>query len=156
MTITSFFHQLVDDARFIHLSVKGKDEQLQYLKEIGNAGDEKRKEFIQVSLNSKDADLKTAAIVAHRFIYDEEVDTLLAGLLIDEKDLSVIGDLIEVIKLRFPSPAIRLAVYALLRRENIMIGVKQSLVAYLKYYSDEIEQFGTELAGMRTADPGFT
>jgi hypothetical protein len=120
-----------------------RSDTLQWLKESGNAANNKILPLAKYCLDLNDTEMYQCALYSLRFIPGEEVDSLLAGQFRNNK--YSIRTLLEVVQLRYPSSILRLAIYNYLHAgKNEDTGPE--LVKYLECWKDEIRTLSSELA----------
>jgi hypothetical protein len=149
-------YKIVNKILFEHYLASGisKENTLQYLKEIGNSGDEERIQLLIPLLKTTDEEIKMTAVSAFKFILIPKADTLLSDMLINyASDSLLTAQLYEPIRLRFPSSVIRQSIYYLLKQNTKNLWpAKKQFIYYLKFYADELPSLSSELKAASIED----
>jgi len=150
-------HRVTNAILFAHYNSSSKNNQalLDYLKQIGNSGDESKTDFLVPYLDDPDEEVRIQAIAACRFILNQRMDSILSKWMLEkQKDSSMCQNLFNVIQLRFPEKIIRTAIYKFLEgQQNVNWPVKEQYVDYLRTYADEIPSLAKEISGLNIPDP---
>ncbi|MFL5739973.1 MAG: hypothetical protein ACJ75B_07140 [Flavisolibacter sp.] len=150
-------HAEVNDLLYQHYlnGSKTREDLVHYLHQVGNAGDESKTDFLSSYFSSDDGELRAEAIAASRFIWNEKMDSLLAGQMVKKQNDSVdLANLYEVLRLRFPSLQIRSAIYHILEQnDESKWEIKYKFLEYLLSFADEIPGIKKETTAIAIKDP---